>query len=281
VIGLSHEDIADLGRWTLSGVIVILAYGGIATAMVNWRDPIEPAEIAAAMVVDFAPVPVAPAVPQTDIAPGPEMVMSNSSPDVPAPTPEEKPEEKVEPKVEAKIQQKVDEKTPPSPVEEPPPEVPPAPNPAVAVEPPPPTQVVKEAKLNPQSPQLPAPTTSAPQAIPAEIGPVPAAPTQGQPNPNGSQAMVTWKMQILALLERNKRYPAEAQSRHQQGIAHVVFSLDRLGRLVESRLLRSSGAAALDEEALALLRRAQPFPMPPTELGDSAKLNVPIRFNLR
>ena len=33
-----------------------------------------------------------------------------------------------------------------------------------------------------------------------------------------------------------------------------------------SRVVRS-GATSLDEEALALLRRAQPFPAPPRELG--------------
>jgi protein TonB len=41
-------------------------------------------------------------------------------------------------------------------------------------------------------------------------------------------------------------------------------------------------ARALDEEALALLRRAQPFPAPPRELpGERVDLTVPIRFNLK
>jgi protein TonB len=92
----------------------------------------------------------------------------------------------------------------------------------------------------------------------------------------------TWKTEILALLERNKRYPEVAQSRHQQGIAQVFFSLDRQGRVIDSRVVRSSGASALDEEALALLRRAQPFPPPPPELpGQRVDLSVPIRFNLK
>jgi protein TonB len=46
--------------------------------------------------------------------------------------------------------------------------------------------------------------------------------------------------------------------------------------------VRSSGTSALDEEALALLRRAQPFPPPPPELsGSRVDLTVPIRFNLK
>jgi protein TonB len=92
----------------------------------------------------------------------------------------------------------------------------------------------------------------------------------------------TWKTEILALLERNKRYPEAAQSRHQQGVAQVFFSLDRRGRVIDSRIVRSSGASSLDEEALALLRRAQPFPPPPSELpGRRVDVNVPIRFNLK
>jgi protein TonB len=60
----------------------------------------------------------------------------------------------------------------------------------------------------------------------------------------------TWKTQIVALLERNKRYPAVAQSRREQGVAQVFFSLDRQGGVINSRIARSSGASALDEEAL-------------------------------
>ena len=64
--------------------------------------------------------------------------------------------------------------------------------------------------------------------------------------------------------------------------AQVFFSLDRQGRVIESRVVRSSGATSLDEEALALLRRAQPFPAPPRELaGDHVDLTVAIRFNLK
>ena len=52
--------------------------------------------------------------------------------------------------------------------------------------------------------------------------------------------------------------------------------------MIDSRVVRSSGASALDDEALALLRRAQPFPPPPPELpGARVDVSVPIRFNLK
>ena len=263
-MALSAEDFTDLRRWAISAAIVVLAHGAIAAGMVTWREEIEPAEPAAAIVVEFAPVPVAPAAPPTDIAPGPEQVMSEASPERPVEHVED------EPKVEEKLASK--------PIEEPPPEIKPAPNPDVAIEPP--KQEV--AKLQPQEPRTPAPTTSAPQALPEENAAVPAAPMQGRLTPTPSNAVPTWKTHILALLERNKRYPEAAQSRHQEGVAQVFFSLDRQGRVINSRVVRSSGAGALDDEALALLRRAEPFPPPPPELpGARVDLTVPICFNLR
>src|SRR2546426_812661 len=126
------------------------------------------------------------------------------------------------------------------PVEEQPPEVKPAPNPELAVEPP---QEVKQEIV--QEPRAPAPTTSAPQSVPVQTAAIPAAPTQGQLNPDNPTAIPTWKTRIVALLERNKRYPAAAQSRRERGTAQVFFSLDRQGHVIESRIVRSSGAAAL------------------------------------
>jgi periplasmic protein TonB len=262
MMALSADDVADLRRWTISAAIVVLAHGAIAATVVNWRDEIEPAEPAAAIVIEFAPVPVAPPTPQTEIAPGPEQVMSEASP--------ERPVEQIEEK------QKTEEKVASRPVEEP--EIKPAPNPDVALEPP--HQEVASPQR--QEPRTPAPTTSAPQALPEQTAALPAAPAQGQITRNTSNAVPTWKTQVVALLERNKRYPESAQSRRQQGVAQVFFSLDRQGRVIDSRVVRSSGASALDEEALALLRRAQPFPPPPSELpGQRVDLTVPIRFNLK
>ena len=129
------EDIADLRRWAICGAVVVLAHGGIATGMVMWRDSDEAAEPAAAIVIEFAPVPVAPATLHTEIPPGPEQVMSDASPSKPTENLEETIEEKVEQKVEAKLEQKIEEKVESKPIEEPPPEVKPAPNPEVAIEP--------------------------------------------------------------------------------------------------------------------------------------------------
>jgi protein TonB len=51
--------------------------------------------------------------------------------------------------------------------------------------------------------------------------------------------------------------------------------------VVASRIAHSSGYAALDAEALALVQRVDPFPPPPPEFNGSLTLTVPIVFKIR
>jgi protein TonB len=133
----------------------------------------------------------------------------------------------------------------------------------------------------PQEQQMPAPETTAPPEMPRlELSEVAAAPVQGAPTVESTVSIPTWRNSVVALLERNKRYPADA--RNARGIAQVAFSLDRKGQVVSSVILASSGSDALDRAALELIQRAQPFPPPPSALsGLEVKLTVPVRFNMR
>jgi protein TonB len=263
VIALSIEEVADLRRWLISGAVIVLAHAAVAGAMVKWHQALEAEEPSGAIVIEFAPAPVGPPARSTDIPPGPQQIMSEAAPDQPLDQGEEKAEQKV---VAARPQEQ-------------PPEVRPAPDPDVPVEPP----VTQEVKPEPrQAPRPPVPTTTAPPPAPTQTAVVPAAPVQARAASKVSTAIPSWTSQLVALLERNKRYPPAAQVRREQGIAHVFFALDRQGHLLESRIVRSSGAAILDEEALALVARAQPFPPPPAGLaGPRVALTVPIRFNLK
>ena len=233
--------------------------------LVTWHEAVEPAEHAGGILVEFAPVPAAPPAPPTELAPGPEQVMSDAAPELKTAT------------VESSVEDKISSK----PIEQPPPDVPQAPNPELAVELP--TPKPKLQAMRQQEPRAPAPATSAPQAIPQRMAAIPAAPSQSQFTRGDSKAVAKWTTQIMELLDRNKRYPSDAHARREQGVALVFFSLDRHGQVIESRIVRSSGAAGLDQEAMALLRRAQPFPPWPAGdfVGDQVNLTVPIRFNLR
>jgi protein TonB len=260
MIALAAQDVADLRRWFISGAIVVLAHGALAAA-IAWRQESEPAEPAGAIVIEFAPVPVAPANQETDIPPGPEQIMADASPD--------KPTEAVKEKVEDPQEKREEEERPP--------ELKPASNPEIPIVPP--KEVQQETPR--EEPHPPAPTTSAPQAAPVQTATIAAAPAQVR-SAQQSNAIPNWTSQIVALLERNKRYPLTAHARGEHGVAQVFFTLDRSGRVVDSRVMRSSGAALLDAEALALLQRAQPFPPPPAEMpGAQVNFTVPIRFNLK
>ena len=80
-------------------------------------------------------------------------------------------------------------------------------------------------------------------------------------------ARVTWQKALLALFDKNKRYPENRP--HQNIDVKVRFQIDRLGHLVSSAISQSSGDAAFDEAALAMLKRADPFPSPPRAIADA------------
>ena len=87
---------------------------------------------------------------------------------------------------------------------------------------------------------------------------------------------------LLAWLQKHKEYPRDARRRNQQGTALLYFEIDREGRILNAKLQQSSGYGSLDGEALALIRRAEPLPMPPPEVqGDPIRLVVPVQFFLR
>jgi protein TonB len=264
MIHLTADDRRDLLRWVLSGIIVLTVHGGIAAAMVQWHEADVAAEPTAAMVIDLAPFPVSTADALTEIPPGPEQIEAEAAPDKPVDKPDEKPEENVETKEVREIQ----------------PEIAPALDSEIAVAALPPKPEPEAPK--PKENQPAAPVTTAPQAPKADIAPVAAAPAQGQPNINDSNAIPTWKTQVVSILERNKRYPAAARARNEQGTTQLAFSLDRQGRVTASKIVRSSGSPALDQESLELVRRAQPFPPPPPAMpGNEISLSVPVRFNMR
>jgi protein TonB len=106
--------------------------------------------------------------------------------------------------------------------------------------------------------------------------------TRAQQEARLRAGVANWDSEIAKILEHNKRYPDEARARGQQGVAELAFSIDRQGRLLSSRIVKSSGVAQLDDETLALVQRSQPFPAPPEGFGGAEiSFTVPVRFNIR
>ena len=111
--------------------------------------------------------------------------------------------------------------------------------------------------------------------------PVSQATSPPRPRPSAAQ-VASWHRRIAMQVERHKGYPASARARHETGTAELAFTLDRTGKVVASRIARTSGSAALDQETIDTVRRAQPFPSPPPNMpGETFEFTVPIRFNIR
>jgi TonB family protein len=83
-------------------------------------------------------------------------------------------------------------------------------------------------------------------------------------------------------IDAEKQYPARARRLGLQGVATVLVAVDTRGRLVRPpRLARTSGVAALDDEALRMVQAAAPFPPPAgASLTAPVEVQVPVRFSL-
>jgi protein TonB len=92
----------------------------------------------------------------------------------------------------------------------------------------------------------------------------------------------SWQTTLVRQLQRAKRYPHEAQSHNEQGVVLLSFSLDRNGHVLAHRIAKSSGYAALDDEVMAMIMRAEPLPPFPASMPqERIDLTVPIRFSLQ
>jgi periplasmic protein TonB len=234
----------EAARWGACFALAIAFHAaGAAALFARWSEDSNLVAGTAIVMVDLAPVAVSPNI-TTDVAPGPLQQEAE-----PEPQPD-KPIEKIE--------------LPPDPQAEP----------VVAMPPPKPIEKPKENKPKQKHASL----ASAPTRVEQQAD-RPAAPMPGLSS-RSSDAVPNWKTQLVAKLERAKRYPSEA--RGEQGTAQLAFSVDRQGGVHNARITHSSGSSALDHETLALIQRAQPLPPPPPEMqGAQIPVVVPIRYSAR
>ena len=116
----------------------------------------------------------------------------------------------------------------------------------------------QKAETKPVQQNTPAPRTTAAPRSEQHTAATPQAPSPG--SAASRAAIASWRDLVLARLQQNKRYPAGAEARREQGVATLSFSVDRHGRVLARSITRSSGSAALDAEVLAMVQRAQPLP---------------------
>ena len=76
-----------------------------------------------------------------------------------------------------------------------------------------------------------------------------------------------------------RRHQSAARSGGAAGAGAVTFSLSGSGSVTSVRIAKGTGAAVLDQEILAMVRRASPFPAPPD--GQPKSFTVPVNFSLQ
>jgi TonB family protein len=86
---------------------------------------------------------------------------------------------------------------------------------------------------------------------------------------------VTYEQQVFSQLAKAKKAGKHVVA---PGIAHVVFHIDDAGKLLDVTLDHPSGDAFLDGEAVAIVRRAAPFPPPPP--GGQRVFSASMRFRI-
>jgi periplasmic protein TonB len=234
-------------RWIACFALALAFHvAGAAVLLGRWSEDSDLVANAPVVMVELAPVPVSPNITSTELPPGPQQSEAE-----PEPVPEQ-PIEKVE--------------LPPDPKVEP----------LVVAPPPKPIEKPKENKPKQKHASLSSAPSTTEQKAQRAAAPMPGASSR---NPD---AVPNWKSQLVARLERYKRYPSEAQSRGERGVAQLAFSVDRSGSVHNARIVQSSGSSILDRETLTLVARAQPLPPPPPEIpGAQIPIVVPIRYNAR
>jgi periplasmic protein TonB len=292
-------------RWSAAAIVAALVHFAAAWAALNWhKAEATPDAPPPAIMIDLAPLAVAPPASPQEVAPGPQMTEAqpvptpdtptpaDETPDLTPPTPVAAPEQPkadpapIEPRQIAE-ELKPDIPPPPQPQEvkvrdlpkednaeatlAPPP--PPPPKPQAHKEPPPRAHEAERKPIDPEKPKR-RQTSAPPSSVAARSNTVAAASAGSGASPSVSPA--TWKSELMAHLNRYKRYPGGASS---TGTASVAFTIARSGQVLTAHLIGSSGNPALDAEAVSLPRRASPVPAPPSEFGGAVlTLTVPIHF---
>lgn len=82
-----------------------------------------------------------------------------------------------------------------------------------------------------------------------------------------------FEAELRAAIERAKVYPRIARIRGLFGTTHVAVTISPDGRLINARVVRSSGSKALDDAALVSVRNAT-LPAPPPDAAATYDLGI-------
>jgi periplasmic protein TonB len=121
--------------------------------------------------------------------------------------------------------------------------------------------------------------TATPSSEAIRKGPRSIAPAQGI-GESARRARLTWQKELMAHLEKHKRYPVERTQKSAEIL--VGFALDRMGHILSTSIVKGSGDRAFDEAALAMVRHSDPVPQPPPLVADEGlNFTLPVIFKVK
>ena len=160
--------------------------------------------------------------------------------------------------------------------------------------PPPRKPVVRQPVKTVVRPPQPRAIVSAPTPAPSRLAEAPQAATAASQFAAGQSATAAaipatvpgpdltanYSAMISAWLEAHKRYPDSARQGGEEGGVKLRFRVDRFGRVLDYRLLESTGYADLDAGIDQMMRGAQLPPFPAGMTQSQIEVSVKLRFKL-
>ena len=257
---LDTEQKPSRRLWILAGIGALAIHIGCAAAIAQWQTD-DSAPDVGTQAIEIGLEMMAPRVEATDLPPGPDTDASVASPalaeqqavvkdtDLPkaVPTETEDPD---------RVVTTSDTKKPEKDEQE-----------IAAV----------QTQASTESVAAEATATPSNDAIPE--GPRSVAPVLGTGDAVRRQR-ASWTKELIAHLDRHKRYPAVLQQKTAEIV--ISFVLDRTGHVLSSSITKGSGDTAFDAAALAMIKRSDPVPQPPPLVADEGlNFTLPVIFRVK
>jgi protein TonB len=258
---LDTEQKPSRRLWILAGVGALAIHVGCAALAIAHMQTDDPAPDVGTQAIEIGLEMMAPRVEATDLPPGPDTDASVASPalaeqqavvkdtDLPkaAPTETEEPD-----RVVTTNDTKKPEKEEPE-------------------------MAAVQTSASTESVAAEATATPSNDAIPE--GPRSVAPVLGT-GESARRQRANWTKELVAHLDRHKRYPAERQQKTAEIV--ISFALDRTGHVLSTSIVKGSGDTAFDEAALAMIKRSDPVPQPPPLVADEGlNFTLPVIFRVK
>jgi TonB family protein len=94
--------------------------------------------------------------------------------------------------------------------------------------------------------------------------------------------ITAWHLSVMSHVRKFIKYPPKAKANGETGVVVVKFTIDSTGHLIDAKIANPSCYDELNQEALATVRRAEPFPSFPSKIKSTREtFRQPLVFMLK